>query len=111
MVLSRSESAAGWLFGSSRSKRRTPSNSSATLERSLPSCSHCRRSVSISLLLKYNQRCFKELSHSKPSISIVNQFQMHPGWLCSIVIPEVVIGNPVLNVTGWIPDNDFGNDD
>ncbi len=30
---------------------------------------------------------------------------------CKVVIPEVVIGNPVLDVNGWVPDNDFGNDD
>ena len=31
---------------------------------------------------------------------------------CSkVVIPEVVVGNPVLDFNGWVPDNDFGNDD
>ena len=28
-----------------------------------------------------------------------------------VVIPEVVIGNPAVEVKNWVPDNDFGNDD
>ena len=40
-----------------------------------------------------------------------SQFQKYPLSRQKIVIPEVVIGNPVLDVNGWVPDNDFGNDD
>ncbi len=36
---------------------------------------------------------------------------MYPLSRQTVVIPEVVIGNPVLYVNGWVPDNDFGNDD